>query len=258
MDDRQVIEAFLEGSTDASGPALHIEGDALLVAGWWHGAFRLMPEAIIVRRDSPPEDLPVIDDLQEALARRGLSEIPGDHPLIEAITYTELTTAGLPWRLWATNAAVGEAAIIARAGAESMPRDWTPEDAAVVEGMSSQLEGARRIAGLPPSLIVAIGLPRDVVYALEASVPECRFEARGLGEIAPEACGDLGPALALVDATGRAGREFIMELRAAACGRFLPVAAVVEGASAPAGADVALDVRTPPPTWREALLRLLP
>ena len=258
MDDRQLIEAYVAGAREGGSPNLHIETDALFLAGWWQAAFRVSDDAFIVRGEAPPQPTMVVEQVKEALRARGLKEIPGDHPLIEPLTYTELTLVGGGWRLWGPDERSAVAALAARVGADSVARDWTEEDAVVVQGLSSQLEGARRIAGLPPSLIVAVGLPRDAVYSLEAAIPECRFESKALGQIAPEACGDLGPSLIVVEASGRAGREFIMELRAAACGRFLPVAAVTPEKAPPPGADVALDANLPAPAWREALVALLP
>ncbi len=258
MDDRDVISAFVAGAREGGGSSLHIESDALFFAGWWQIAFRVSEDAFIVRDEPTPQPTTAIEQVKEALSARGLDEIPGDHPLIEPLTYTELSLAGGVWRLWGVDERRGTAALAARVGAESIARDWTEEDGAVVEGLGSQLEGARRIAGLPPSVVVAVGLRRDEVYSLEAAIPECRFESRALGQIAPEACGDLGPSLIVVDATDRAGREFIMELRAAACGRFLPVAAVTREEAPPPGADVALDARLPAGAWRDALLALLP
>lgn len=258
MTDGEVIQAFLDGVGDAYGPTLHLEGDALYLAGWWHTALRIGPNTFIVRDEIAPDGSRVLEELQRALHARGLREIAGDHPVIYAITYAEISLAAAEWKLYAPNEMEGELAVATRAGAESMPRDWTADDAGFSGELGPHLEGARRIAGLPPSVVVAVGLPTDASRALEAAIPECRFEVRSLEEIAPEACGDLGPTAIVVDARTTAGRHFIMELRAAACGRFLPVAAVVEGATPPAGADIALDPSLPPPAWRADIMALLP
>ncbi|HJV09416.1 MAG TPA: hypothetical protein VJ653_07030, partial [Acidimicrobiales bacterium] len=65
------------------------------------------------------------------------------------------------------------------------------------------------------------------------------------------------PTVVLVDATGQTGKEFMMELRAAACGRFLPVAAVTPERVVPLGADITLDPATPE-AWIDPIRRLLP
>jgi len=70
-------------------------------------------------------------------------------------------------------------------------------------------------------------------------------------------CGAIIPTVVLIDATGQTGREFVMELRAVACGRFLPVAAVTSDTQVPLGADVALDP-SDPDTWVDPIRRLLP
>lgn len=258
MDDPAAIEAFIDGARQASGATVHIEEDALLLAGWWHFSVRIGEGSFLVRTEEAPDASPVVGQLTQALEGRGVTRVPGEHPLILAVIYTEVSTAGGDWSLWSTDEARGKNALSARAGMESTMRGWQDSDAILVEGMDVQLEGARRIAGLPPSVIVTVGLQREVVYSLEAAIPECRFEWRELGGIAPEACGDLGPTAILVEAREREGREFIMELRAAACGRFLPVAAVTDAQQPPAGADVALDAGQPAPSWRAALLELLP
>ena len=258
MDDREVVEAFVDGAREAFGPTLHIEGDVLFLSGWWQAALRLAPDAFIVRNEPPREDSPVIEQVSEALAARGLREVGTGHPLIQPITYAELSLAGVEWSLWAPDAEIGERVLADRAGAESVPRDLAPPDLAEVGDFGSELEGARRIAGLPPSVVLTVGLAPDRVRELQVVLPECRFESRDLGEMAPEECGNLRPGLVVIDATGRAGREFVMELRAAACGRFLPVAAVTDAGGPPPGADIALDPRRSPGTWREELLRLLP
>ncbi len=92
---------------------------------------------------------------------------------------------------------------------------------------------------------------------LEAAIPNCRFEAATFEETPPSACGTLLPALILVDASQQIGREFIMNLRAEACGRFIPVAALTR-AELPLGADITLDPGSDPGSWVEALQALLP
>lgn len=258
MDDAAAIEAWADGAADPRSEGLHVEQDALLYQGWWQVAFRVTPDVFLVRAEPAPDGSDISERVAEVMRRRSLQPIPGEHPIVLAITYTDLSLAGANWEVWARDRDAAESALAARAGAETLPRDLLEDDYATVDGLNIQLEGARRIAGLPPTVIVTVGLDRQVVYSLEAALPEARFEARELGAIAPEACGDLHPTLIIVDSSERAGGDFIMELRAAACGRFLPVAAVSTAAAPPPGADIVLDPRVPAPIWRNDLLRLLP
>lgn len=257
MDDFEVIRAFVDGARDGPGESLHIEGDALLLAGWWPAGFRLASDAFLVRDESPPVASPVFGDLTGELARRDLAEIPGEHPLAQVIALTDLSLTGVDWQVWATDAERAAAVLVERASTESVPAQ-DPEEMALFEpgDFTSQFEGARRIAGLPQSVVLAVGLPDDTTLGLEGALRECRIEARSLAQLSPEACGELRPRLVVVDATDSAGEQFVGALRAAAGGRSLPVAAVTAG-TPPRGADVALDPSQPPSAWREQLLALL-
>lgn len=251
-----MIAAFIEDSSPTQSVALHIEEDALIVAGWWHAVIRLTAEAFIVRAEEYPDDPLVMTVIRDALSRAGFHDV-GHDPLILAMTYTQISTAGGEWTLWGADPEAAREALRDRVTAESEPREFH-EDPFQVRGMGPQLEGARRLAGLPPTVVVAVGIERDLFHSLEALLPECRFEYRSLGEIAPDACGELGPSAILVDTTTQDGAEFVMELRAAACGRFLPVAAVGMGTTPPLGADIVLDPLSPISSWRDRLRALLP
>jgi hypothetical protein len=158
--------------------------------------------------------------------------------------------------LWSTDLNSAEHALAERAGAESFFEETAASDAPV--DFRAELGGARRLAGLPPSLILAVGLDPTHTRSLEDAFPDCRVESRTLEDLTPDACGALIPTVILVDATAQAGREFVMELRASACGRFLPVAALVGGGEAPLGADVALDPQQGPSGWLAPIRDLLP
>lgn len=258
MDDGEVVEALIRGDRASYGPHLHVEGDVLLASGWWHLAFRLAPNAFMVRNDEGDEDARFIGLVSERLGRHGLSKVRDSHPLVQAITYTEMSLAGPTWSIWATDVKRGDAALAARAGADSIPRGMVEEDLEQLGDFSAELEGARRTAGLPPSVILTVGLDDQTVRALQVALPECRFEQRQFGDIQPEVCSTVGPSLALIDARDQRGQEFIMELRAVACGRFLPVAAVAQPAHLPLGADVALAPDEKADVWKKALVKLLP
>lgn len=261
MEDREVIRAFVDaGARQGFGDTLHIERDALLLHGWWHAAFRVAPDAFIVRTDEPPADATGLAGLTAGLAERGLGHVGQDLPSMAALTYTELSLgSGVEWALWARDRASGEAALAARVGAESFLQDADlvePESPGAPQDLSADLEGGRRMLGLPPTVVVAAGLDRSRLDQLEVAMPECRFESVSL-ESGPGACGPLTPALVLVEAGSQVGREFVMELRADACGRFIPVVALTHD-ELPLGADVALDPDQDPLSWVEPIRRLLP
>jgi hypothetical protein len=244
---------------------LYFVRDALVLDGWWHTAFRVGPDTFIVRTDEPPRATTVIDDLAAALSAQGLGHVADDLPTITALAYAQLSLGtGVSWALWARDRAAGEATLAARVDPESSlqaaePGVLDPEGAMAMQpvvDLSAELEGARRMAGVPESVIVAVGLDDAVVNQLRPAIPECRLETLPL-ETALGACGMLSPALVLVNAADRAGKEFIMEFRADACGRFLPVVAVTSD-ELPLGADEVLDPGDDPPTWVQPLRRLLP
>lgn len=253
------MEAFLgQGARQAFGPTLHVEGDGLFLNGWWHCAFRVAPDVFVVRNEEPPDDTKVLAELGEQLGARGLQQVGVDLPLIQPITYTELSLGGVSWTLWAPDRARGEDALVTRAGAESSFSDAPVETGPENVGFTAELGGARRVAGLPPSIILTVGVAPDATRQLEAAFPDCRLEARAFEDIAPDVCATLIPALVLVEASARRGREFIMELRTDACGRFLPVVALTGEGDVPLGADVALDPAQPPSAWVEPIRSLLP
>ena len=262
MDDREVIRVFVgAGSRHDFGPTVHIERDALLLEGWWHAAFRVAPDTFIVRGDEPPGASRALHDLAAELTDRGLSNLGQDFPVVTALTYAELSLGGgVDWALWARDRPSGEAALATRISAESFVQDELetsgPLPSDVVSDLSIELEGARRMAGLPLTVVVTVGLDRSSLDQLQVAMPECRFESVDL-DTALEACGPLSPTLVLVDATGRAGKEFMMEFRADACGRFIPLVALTRG-ELPLGADIALDPDHDPLSWVEPMRRLLP
>jgi len=106
-------------------------------------------------------------------------------------------------------------------------------------------------------VVLTIGVDEDRTRALEGNLLECRFVTRTFDDITPEMCGGIIPTVVVIDATEQTGKEFVMELRAAACGRFLPVAAVTTDRQVPLGADVALDPSNTD-AWVDPIRRLLP
>ncbi|MGI8686324.1 MAG: hypothetical protein ACR2MO_14765 [Acidimicrobiales bacterium] len=262
MDDLEVIDAFLkDGVKRAFGPNLHVEGDTLMLSGWWHVALRIADGVFVVRNEDPREDSSVLVDIAAAATKIGLSEVAVDHPLIQAITYTQISLGQVSWALWAVDFATGDAALTAKATADSFLSDspFTEYVEPVSADFSAELGGARRVAGLPTALVLTVGLEEQQAKELGTALDDVRIEHRSFGEFAPSACGALIPGVIVVDAREATGRDFIMELRTEACGRFLPVMALTEGGvNPPPGADDALDPALPPAAWVAPLRAVLP
>jgi hypothetical protein len=256
MEDAEVITAFVhEGARTAFGPSLHLEGDCLFFDGWWQACFRISPQAFAVRNENPPRETEVLQLVSAELSALGLQPVDMNPSLLYAITYTEIALGLVQWQVWAPDAAAANAAIAARAGADAFLGDYSEEFKEA--DYTAELGGARRTAGLPPSVILTVGVDETSARAIQHHMSDCRFETRTFDSIKPEMCGALIPTVVVVDATAQTGKEFVMELRAAACGRFLPVAAVTPEQQVPLGADIVLDPADPN-RWVDAIRRLLP
>jgi hypothetical protein len=249
VEDSEVVEAFVnEGAKRAFGPTLHVEGDYLFFDGWWQGAIRISHQTFAIRDEEPPDETDMAERVGAALAARGLQDVGTDFPVIGAITYAEIALPPVSWSVWSPDAEAAAADLNERAGRDSFLGDET----------SPIRVGARRLSGLPPSLVLAVGVDAATTDDLAAVLPECRFESRALEAVTPDVCGSLLPTLMLIDATGQSGRNFIMEMRAAACGRVIPVVALTGDESVPLGADAAVDPATPPLAWVQRIRALLP
>lgn len=259
MEDSEVIEGFITGGArQGFGPNVHIEGDCLFIEGWWQAVFRIAPQCFAVRNEEPPSHPDILQVVSERLQELGLSVVDSNPDRLYAITYTEIALGLVPWQVWSTEKAAADQALAERAGKDAFLADYTTEVSPTeADYNTAELGGARRVAGLPPSVVLAIGVDDDATKALQAHLTDCRFESRAFGTIQPEMCGSLIPTLVVIDATEPVGQEFVMELRAAACGRFLPVAALTPAAQVPLGADIALNPADPA-SWVEPLRRLLP
>ena len=256
MEDREVIAAFVhEGARTAFGPSLHLEGDCLFFDGWWQACFRISPNAFAIRNETPPRETDVLSQLAMELTGLGIQPVDTNPDLLYAITYTEIALGLVQWEVWAADAAAANAAIAERAGADAFLGDYTNEFKEA--DYTAELGGARRAAGLPPSIILTVGVDQEQTRGLQTHLTDCRFETRTFDSIQPEMCGALIPTVVLIDASEQVGKEFVMELRAAACGRFLPVAAITADQQVPLGADLALDPGDPA-AWVDPIRRLLP
>ncbi|MCA1690792.1 MAG: hypothetical protein LC733_00820 [Actinobacteria bacterium] len=260
MEDLEVIDAFVNGSSRrAFGTGLHVEADVLMLDGWWHVCVRISDDAFIVRNEEPPRETTALRDVGAALAAKGLTNVGTDLPAITVITYTTITLGFVSWNLWSVDLPQGEAALAAKATAESFLENRTYfEPAREADYNTAELGGARRNAGLPPSVVLTVGLDQTTVAPLEETLADCRFESRAFGEITPDGCGSLIPTLVLIDASEQQGKDFCMQFRAAACGRFIPVLAVTPDAVPPLGADMAVSSGQDPHAWIQPIRTLLP
>jgi hypothetical protein len=258
MEDREVISAFVhDGTRTAFGPSLHIEGDCLFLDGWWQLSFRVSQNAFGVRNEEPPRETDLRDAVTMELSASGMQPVDTSPDLLYAITYTEIALGLVNWHLWSVDAATMHAALAARAGADAFLGDYATDEPFKEADYTAEIGGARRTAGLPPSIILTVGVDEEETRALQGHLSDCRFETRTFDTINPEMCGAIIPTVVLIDARAATGREFVMELRAVACGRFLPVAAITSDTQVPLGADIALEPGNPS-TWVDPIRRLLP
>ncbi|MBW3574196.1 MAG: hypothetical protein KY450_04915 [Actinobacteria bacterium] len=257
MEDREVIEALVVGGArQAFGSALHIEGDLLVLDGWWEAAFRVAPTTFAVRDEPPPGGSTVLDDVAAELVSRGLAEVAADPSLLFAITYTDIDLGPVDWKLWSTDPATAEAALAARAGHDTFLGD-AAVGGARLDDYAAELGGARRSAGLPALMVLTVGVDADAVEAMVPALDDCRIESRALGELAPGDCAASMANLVLLDATSDAGRHFLAEVRASPGGRVLPVVAISRRTDVE-GADASVDAAAHPLEWAEHLRNLLP
>lgn len=116
-DDLEGAAAFAARRPLPDDPSLLVEGDALLVEGWWPAALWLGPNTCLVRvDDSPRPNLPVA--LQAALAERHRYQVDvGLEASIQAISVGRLGQLGAEWQVWSTDVDTAQAAIAAAASA---------------------------------------------------------------------------------------------------------------------------------------------
>jgi len=258
MEDAEVISAFVhEGAETAFGPSLHLESGCIFIDGWWQVCFRISPTCFAVRNEEPPRPTDVRQLVEMELSGLGMKPVDNNPALLYSITYTAIALGLVAWEIWAVDTAAADAAIKERAGADAFLGDYAADEPLKEADYTAELGGARRSAGLPPSIILTVGVDEDRARALQHHFTDCRFVTRSFDTITPDMCGSLIPTLVLIDADGQSGKDFTMELRAAACGRFLPVAAITASAQLPLGADVALDP-SDPSSWVDPIRKLLP
>ncbi|HJV08474.1 MAG TPA: hypothetical protein VJ653_02305 [Acidimicrobiales bacterium] len=257
MEDTEVVAAFVQGRQTAFGHSLHIETDCLFVDGWWQASFRISPEVFSIRSDTPPRETDAMVLVAKELSGMGLQLVDTNPALLYAITYTEIALGLVAWEIWAVDKPTAHAALSARAGDDAFLGDYATDEPFKEADYTAELGGARMLAGLPPSIVLTIGVDEEKARAVQAHFTDCRFIAHTFDTIQPEMCGAIIPTVVLVDTSAQVGKEFVMELRAVACGRFLPVAAITPDRVVPLGADIALDP-SEPEAWVDPIRRLLP
>lgn len=259
MEDLDVIAAFVHrGAKSMFGPTLHIEGDALLIDGWWPAVYRVAPGAFITRGERPPTESDVPEAVAGVLSEAGLTKVGSDFPGIAQITYTSQYSLGyVPWDMWAADLATAHEALAERATEESFIESRNSRGGGAGD-FTTEYGGARRVAGLPPAIVITVGVADEALDLLEMLLPECHMIGKEMGGIRPDACGALIPTLMIVDGTNQQGRDFMMELRAVACGRTIPVLAVSDDAGVPLGANASVRRASDPATWVQPIRDLLP
>lgn len=257
MDDSEVIATFLEGrSPSIFGPSLHVERGTLMLDGWWALAHRVSDRTVIVRDEEAPGGSTAPDDVAAALMASGLLLVGADLPAIALLTYTNLDLGYAPWALWSCDLASGEADLNAKATEETFLEGGSVFGPEGDIDNTDNARAARRLAGAPSRVVLAVGV-RDVWAAvLQDSLDDCRIERRAFGEIAPEASRSLLPTLVLVDATGPAGSAFLVELSVGHPVR-TPVVAITTNADMHQGADATVDATHPPGSWVPLIEELL-
>lgn len=260
MLDTELIDAFLGGqSAHGFAETLHVEPGVLILDGYWHACLRVSDDCFILRNEDPPIDTEVLGDMATAMRARGWERVADDLPGITVLTMEKASLGFVSWQVWAPDRATAEEAVANVLDNHSflVQGDYYPDPEHDTD-YSSEYHGARRLAGLPTSLVLSVGLQPDQLSSLAASLEDCHFIDKKLGQIEADACCSLIPTLILVDATSQQGQEFVMQVRTAACGRVLPLVAVTPDGSTPLGADAGLPVDADPTTWAMPIRHLLP
>lgn len=260
MDDAEVIDAFLEGSTAAFGPTIHLEQDTLRVDGWWQLAYRASRQTFIVRDEEAPDGSTAVADVAAALGAKGLEVVGRDLPAVAMLTYTKLDIGYAPWVVWSCDLTTGEADLNAKASEDtSLDGGWAGGwvgDPGVIPSTADHARGARRLAGAPSRILLAVGLSEPATSALRDGLSDCWFEIRAFDEIDPGDCSSLLPTLILVDATTPAGDRFLGGLRDEPA-HHAPIVAVTASGDMRAGADATVDGSSAPETWTPLIGDLL-
>ena len=259
MEDIQLIDAFVNGTSQGGfAETIHVEGDVLILDGYWHFLMRVGGETFILRNEETPIESKVLEQTARVLRDRGLQHVASDLPGLTVLTMNKASLGYVDWDVWAPDLPTGEADV-ARAVTDDTTFAQTEYYNPMAEtDYTAELHGARRLAQLPTWVILSVGVNQEPLEKLEAALGDCVFVQKRFGEIEPDQCGSLVPTLILVEATDQVGREFVMQLRAASCSRILPLVAVTSDGTPPVGADAAVGAGEDPAAWVPPIRSLLP
>ena len=261
MEDIQLIDAFVTGTVRGGfAETIHVEGDVLIVDGYWHFLMRVSDNTFILRAEEPPLDTKVIEEAARVLRDKGLQHVATDLPGITVLTMNKASLGFVEWDVWAPDLPTGEADMARAVTADSEFTQTRSEsyDPSLDTDYNAELHGARRLAHLPTSVILSVGVDQVRLDQLGETLDDCVFVSKKFGEIEADQCGSLVPTLILVEATDQVGREFVMQLRAASCSRILPLVAVTPDGTTPLGADAAVGAGENPRAWAPPIRSLLP
>src|SRR5919202_6407487 len=153
-----------------------------MLDGWWHCSLRMGDDAFIIRNEPPPRDTTVLDDVAAALTAKGLANVASDLPGITVLTMAKASLGYVSWNIRAADRAAGEAALAAAVTEESFFQNTEYYDPTAEKDYSAELGGARKLAGLPPAIVLTVGLRGGAVEPLERTLTDCRFVNRAFGE----------------------------------------------------------------------------
>ena len=112
-----VVDAFVRRLAPPDDARVRVEGDALMVDGWWPAALWLGPRTCLTRADGCPEpELP--GALASGLAGVGLEPVDVDlHAAVEAVSVGRLGLLGGGWLVRSTSADAARDAVASAASA---------------------------------------------------------------------------------------------------------------------------------------------
>lgn len=112
MSGREVVAAFVGRLPAPGDPSLQIEGNSLMIDGWWPAALWLGPSTCLVRLDEGAKaEVPAW--LDEELSATHLVPVDADLDApLEAISVQRLGLIGAAWRIWSLDEPTARAAVV--------------------------------------------------------------------------------------------------------------------------------------------------
>lgn len=100
MERSELLHQWMNGRVVPAGESLGVEGDALLVDGWWPVAVRLDPTTFMLRIDDTCPHPQVPGEVAAALTAGGFENLDGDWAVVESISLQRLGLLGARWQIW--------------------------------------------------------------------------------------------------------------------------------------------------------------